>query len=121
MERPGDATLKVKPDPVSPREDYLQRQARFEAERRRHAEADERIGPFRLILGALIVLTLFFTAGPMRLSILWLILLVVAFTVLVFWHSSIRRARLRAERAIAFYDSRIARIEDRWKGMGATG
>ena len=37
------------------------------------------------------------------------------------YHSRILRARELAERAVAFYEKGLARIEDRWAGSGETG
>ncbi len=37
------------------------------------------------------------------------------------YHVSVRRKRAHAERAIAFYESRLARIDDRWMGTGSGG
>jgi hypothetical protein len=75
----------------------------------------------RLVAAALIVLTIVLCAAGPRISVLWLAVPVGAFVALVMYHLSIRRKRAHAERAIAFYDTRIARIDDRWIGTGATG
>jgi hypothetical protein len=106
---------------MNPRDEYLQRQARFETLRARYATVDGRMGGLRLLAGALAVLALFLYAGPTGLSVLWLLLAIGAFVALVTYHQSVRRALARAERAIRFYQNRIARIEDRWKGTGSGG
>jgi len=46
---------------------------------------------------------------------------VSAFAVLAVWHDRVIHAADRAERAIEFYDHGIARLEDRWQGVGETG
>ena len=51
----------------------------------------------------------------------WLAGPVAAFLALVVWHDRVLRARDRAAAAIAFYDHGLARIEDRWAGLGSTG
>src|SRR3984957_2488743 len=51
----------------------------------------------------------------------WLALFVVAFTGVASRHSRILRERELAERAAAFYERGLARIEDRWAGSGETG
>jgi hypothetical protein len=108
----GDAT---------PRDAYLQRQAHFERERAHYASVDARLGPMRLVGAALIIVTILLTGTGPRISALWLVVPISAFIAVVAYHISIRRKRAHAERAIAFYESRIARIEDRWRGTGPTG
>lgn len=78
------------------------------------------MGALRLVAAALIILTVFLTASP-RISGLWLLVPIAAFTALVTYHVAVRRKRAHAERAIAFYESRLARIDDRWMGTGSGG
>jgi hypothetical protein len=104
---------------MNPREAYLHRQARFEALRTHLASVDARMGAARMLAVALIILTVLLTGIGPRISGLWLLLPIAAFTALVTYHVAIRRKRARAERAIAFYEARIARIDDRWVGTGA--
>jgi hypothetical protein len=51
---------------------------------------------------------------------IWLVPLVL-FAAAVFYHSRIRRARARTDRAAAHYRVGLARIEDRWSGLGNPG
>ena len=51
----------------------------------------------------------------------WLIAPVVAYAALAVVHEYAIRARTRAEAAAAFYRGGLARMEDRWSGLGATG
>ena len=51
----------------------------------------------------------------------WLAAPAVAFLGLAVWHDRVLRARERAAAAMAFYDHGLARIEDRWAGLGSTG
>lgn len=78
------------------------------------------MGALRLVAAAAIIVTVFLTAGP-GISGLWILLPIAAFTALVTYHVSVRRKRAHAERAIAFYEGRIARIDDRWMGTGSGG
>lgn len=78
------------------------------------------MGTLRVLAAALIIVTVFLTTSP-RISGLWLLVPIAAFTALVTRHVSVRRKRAHAERAIAFYKARIARIEDTWMGTGASG
>ena len=106
---------------MNPRDAYLQRQARFETQRQHYAARDARLGPLRLVAAALIILAIVLSVKGPRISVLWLLLAIGAFVALVAYHISIRRKRAQAERAIAYYDTRIARIDDRWIGTGSTG
>jgi MutS domain V len=78
------------------------------------------MGALRLVAAALIIIAILLSASP-RISGLWVLLPIAAFTALVTYHISIRRKRAHAERAIRFYDSRLARIDDRWMGTGSGG
>ena len=52
----------------------------------------------------------------------WLLVIpVAAFTALVVAHDRLIRRRDRALRATTFYDHGLARLEDRWHGLGDTG
>ena len=106
---------------MNPRDAYLQRQSRFETLRAHYAAIDARLGSLRLVAVALIIVTIFLTVKGPRISAIWLLLPIGIFIALVAYHVFIRRKRAQAERAIAFYDSRIARIDDRWIGTGSTG
>ncbi len=74
---------------------------------------------FGVFLSAAIVAWLSFRET--LLSAWWLILPLGAFISLIVLHERIRRARQRFERAAAFYDRGIARIENRWSGAGESG
>jgi hypothetical protein len=51
----------------------------------------------------------------------WLLLPVATYIALAIAHEFVWRAKNRAEVASAFYQRGIARMEDRWRGMGSTG
>ncbi|MCY4509562.1 MAG: DNA mismatch repair protein MutS, partial [Acidobacteria bacterium] len=55
------------------------------------------------------------------LSAWWLAAPVGAFAALVVWHDRVLLAEARAARAVAWYEHGIARIEDRWTGLGPAG
>ena len=59
--------------------------------------------------------------GPDLISWAWLFLPVAGFFALVIAHDQVIRARRRAERAAAFYERGLERIEDRWAGKGNAG
>ncbi len=51
----------------------------------------------------------------------WMILPVAVYVALAVWHELVIRARTQAERAVAFYERGLTRIEDRWAGTGEAG
>lgn len=107
---------------VNPRDAYLQRRAGFEALKARYVATDGWLGPLRLVAAGLVILTILLIGrGSKAGALLWLLVPIGAFVGLVTYHLSVRRRRAQAERAIEFYESRIARIEDRWIGTGAQG
>jgi hypothetical protein len=54
-------------------------------------------------------------------SPLWLLAPAAAFATILFRHDGVIRGMRAAERAIAFYERGLARLEDRWADAGETG
>jgi hypothetical protein len=106
---------------VTPSDEYTQRLNRYEALVERHAKADARMGGVRLLAASLILAAVILYFGWNAMSPFWLLLPVGVFAAVVAHHYSIRRARAHAERAVAFYRSRLARIADVWTGTGSGG
>lgn len=106
---------------MSVADEYGNRLRARETEVARLARMHDRIGNGRLALG--VVFLLFAAAVLLERAIApaWLFVPAIAFTALVLYHSSVRRARVSAERAVSYYEHGIARIEDRWIGLGQTG
>ncbi len=101
--------------------EYSRRLAARRARAGRLAAAERRIGNWRLVVflagGLLAGVTLGFGAA----SVDWLVLPAVAFAALVVAHARVIPARRRADRAVAFYERGLCRIEDRWAGRGKGG
>jgi hypothetical protein len=83
-----------------------------------YKKLDRRIGNFRLVTGIAFFVIAGLAAGPRLVSGWWLLLPLAAFVFLVAFHEKIRLQGRRAQRAAAFYERGLARIEDRW--MSAT-
>jgi hypothetical protein len=99
---------------------YRERRAARSLEHARLARLDERIAYARLATVAAIALSAWMVLGFG--SPAWsLALPVAAFAALAAWHDRVLAARDRAERAVAFYDRGIARLEDTWHALGETG
>jgi MutS domain V len=106
---------------MSVAEEYAKRLRAREAEVARLAKLHDRIGNGRLALGAVILLVAWGALLQRAFAPVWLLIPVLAFVALVIYHSSVRRAQVRAERAANYYRHGLARIEDRWIGQGQTG
>jgi MutS domain V len=81
-----------------------------------------------LLLGnsKLAVVVIFFVLAWLRyarhvIATPWLVAAVVAYAALALMHEYTIGSRTHAETAAAFYRAGVARMEDRWNGMGATG
>ena len=101
-------------------DEYGNRRAARAAEHARLARLDARISYGRLAAVAATALTAWLVFGLAAPA--WLFALPVSlFLALAVWHDRVLRAHDRAARAIAFYEHGIARLEDRWHGVGETG
>ncbi len=54
-------------------------------------------------------------------SLWWLVAPLACFFAVAVYHARVLRDKAHAERAVAVYQHGLARIEDRWAGMGSTG
>jgi hypothetical protein len=103
---------------VNPAEEYKRRLDARNAMVEHYKKLDHRIGNFRLVTGIVFFVIAGLAAGPRLVSGWWLLLPLAAFVMLVALHEKIRLQGRRAQRAAAFYERGLARIEDRW--MSAT-
>jgi hypothetical protein len=106
---------------MSVAEEYDSRLRAREAEVARLEKLHDRIGNARLALGAVVLLVAWGALLQRAFAPLWLLIPVLIFVALVLYHLSVRRARVRADRAVTYYRHAIARIEDRWAGLGQSG
>jgi hypothetical protein len=107
--------------PVSPAQEYTRRLEQREAGVAKLTATHERIGTARLLVAALGLLAAWASLHAHLLPAAFLWIALIAFVALVVWHQQVQRSRTRAQRAVAFYQQGLARIEDRWQGEGATG
>ena len=104
-----------------PSEEYVQRRNARQARVAGCEQIHIRLGNVRLFLAVLAVILAWASFRAHYLSFWWLAAPVAAFVGVAAYHSRILRARELAERAAAFYERGLARIEDRWSGSGETG
>jgi hypothetical protein len=106
---------------VTPAGEYTSRLAAREAADRRHEALQERVGATRLLLAAIVIALAWLSWGGHRLSPLWILAPAAAFTCAVWYHAILRRRHALVVRAAEFYRRGLARLEDRWAGIGARG
>ena len=93
---------------------YAERLAARRAEAERLAARERLFSIIRLIVIAIVILTIWLAGW-------WSLLPLAAFIVLVVMHDRVIQAKQRAENAMRFHDRGLARVEDRWAGTGAAG
>ena len=105
---------------TAPAAEYRVRLDRSRTAFERFNRLDARLAAARLgVFGVAVAAAVF--AWYAVASAWWLAAPAVAFLGLAVWHDRVLRARDRAAAAMAFYDHGLARIEDRWAGLGSTG
>ena len=104
-----------------PSEEYVRRRNERVASVAHYEKIHIHLGNVRLALAVVAVFMAWAAFRAHSLSAWWLAAPVAAFVVIASYHSRILRARELAERAVAFYEKGLARIEDRWAGSGETG
>lgn len=80
-----------------------------------------RLGNARLAVAILGAIFIWASVGRHLLSPWWIAAPLAAFLTIAIYHHRILRSKDRVERAIAFYEAGLARVEDRWSGIGETG
>jgi hypothetical protein len=102
-------------------EEYVQRLNDRQSRVAHYEKIHIRIGNVRLVLALLAAIMAWASFKGHYLSPWWLVVPVVAFGSVAAWHSRILRALELAQRAAAFYERGLSRVEDRWSGTGETG
>ena len=105
-------------DRPSPLREYRSRLDRRREAVLRHDRADLRLAQARFLTILLAGLVAWLAFGQRSLSAWWLAAPVVTFGVLAVVHDRVIRAKRGAARAVAYYETGLARIEDRWIGRG---
>ena len=106
---------------MSPAEEYRRRLEKRNAEIGRLDRLHAHIGAVRVSLGVAMIAVAWFALWARAISPLWLVAVLALFAGVVFYHRSVLGRRARSARVVAFYENRMARIEDRWIGTGAMG
>ena len=106
---------------MSPLAEYQTRLADRQQVAERESKAFRRIGNLRLAVGIAGVIVCFFVFGETVVPPIWLTLPFVLFIALVVMHARIVERLERANRAVAFYQKGLARLDNRWIGNGESG
>lgn len=119
-DKPDGSLIDLAEQPADPRMEYAQRAEARRAEAARQLQRFRKFGIVRL--AALVVgLVLLWLAVKGVTHWWWLLVPSAVFLALGLVQDRITRARRRCERAAALYDQGLARLDDRWAGLGATG
>jgi hypothetical protein len=102
-------------------QEYRRRLQALEAEIARLDVLGDRISNVRIALAIVSVAAVWWSAQSASApAYIWLIP-IASFLAAVVYHSRVRRTRARTDRAAAHYRLGLARIEDRWSGLGNPG
>lgn len=113
--------IPMKPDLLTPRATYESRLADRRQCAGRLARREARISQGRLLLFGAIVVVAWLGFISHRLHPAWGLLPLGLFIGLVVLHDRVVGARKRAERAAAFYQRGLDRLDDAWAGVGESG
>jgi hypothetical protein len=109
------------PSPLSPAREY---ERRLELRQSSLTECEKRfrtLGNLRLVVVFVAIAITYLAAARHALSSWWLLAPFAAYVALGFLLDRTTRATDRINRAIEFYRQAVARLENRWAGMGETG
>ena len=104
-----------------PRTEYARRLEDRRTATARHERRHRTIGNLRLLVFAAAAAVAWLAWWRGMLSPLWLILPAAGFVYLVVWHERVLRSRRAGERAAAYYERALARLDGKWAGHGVTG
>lgn len=106
---------------TSPHALYTQRLAARRAQVARLEAIDQRLAHARVAAAVAAALCWLLALPPQRLSLAWSAASLLVLVALVAVHPSRAERRRRAQAAAAFYESRLARLEQRFAGLGPDG
>jgi hypothetical protein len=111
----------TEPTAVAQAAEYRRRLHALEARIARLDRRSDRISTIRIALAIAFIAAIWWsTQSATWLRFTWVVPPIL-FVAAVIYHSRVRRTRARADRAAAHYRFGLARIEDRWSGLGDPG
>ncbi len=106
---------------VTPTEEYAQRLHSRELRAARYEKTHIRLGNARLGLVMAALLIGYLSVYRHSFSPWWMAVPIVAFFAVAVYHSRVLEQLEVANRAVAYYRDGLARVNDRWLGLGDTG
>ena len=106
---------------MMPRSEYERRQMARRAEVRLHRRWESLTGNTRVVAFLTLVAVAYVAMRAGHLLLPWLLLTLTAFAAAIVWHRRVVRALTRAQRATRYYAAAVARLDDRWMGIGPSG
>ena len=101
--------------------EYRTRLHAFEAEVARLDALSERISSIRIVLALVAIPAIWWSTQAASFARYTWLVPAALFVAAVSYHSRVRRRRARTDRAASHYRVGLARIEDRWRGLGSPG
>ena len=98
--------------------------ARFEALRESQSQLDSRhqlLGRINVAIALVGLVVLAWALGSRSVSVLWVLVPAAALAISASALARVLRSRSKGERAIAFYERALARLDNRWVGAGESG
>lgn len=107
--------------PVSPSDEYEERLKSRKSRAAHYEQLHIRIGNVRFLLAVATAVAGWWSVREHAFTPWWLLVPSMAFFAVVLYHSRVLRGRVCAERAVTVYRNGLARIQDRWAGIGQCG
>ena len=101
-------------------QEYSRRLSKHQQTIQNLSRTDRLLSATRGILFVLFILFFFYIFNS-NTPFFWILVPVVAFVIVVFWHERIIERKNLANRLASFYERGLARLEDRWSGLGIQG
>lgn len=108
-------------DPLPPHKEYSRRLESRRSDAARHDRSHRRLGNVRLLVAISAAVLAWLALAQGAISGWWLLAPVGVFIALAVVHDRVLRARKACERAAAYYERALARLDNRWMGAGETG
>src|SRR5215471_17120256 len=105
----------------TPHQEYPHRLAARQVLLARQESLHKYISYARLLVVAIALFAGWLSIYRHLFSAWWLLAFLLPFLALITWHDKVEDRRTAAARAVAMYTRGIARIEDRWSGLGRSG
>ena len=105
---------------MNPNQEYSRRLAVQQERIRKFSRTDSLLASLRGILFVLFVLLVFYVLNSDA-SYLWIVLPVIAFGIVAVFHERIIEQKKLSIRLASFYERGLARLENRWMGLGTQG